>query len=66
MKTKKPSVLALQLPTSTLSIPLGKALYKIYCALTYPAQVGLAYYFFGSSGAILVALLILLNFRGKL
>lgn len=66
MKNRIPAMLALQLPTSTLSMPLGKALYKAYCLLTYPAQVGLAYYFFGSSGAIFVTLMILLNFRGKI
>lgn len=64
--SKKPSMLALQLPTSTLSIPLGKALWKVYCILTYPTQVALGYYFWGSTGALFVTLMILLNFRGKI
>lgn len=59
-------MLALQLPTSTLSMPLGKAIWKLYCILTYPTQVALAYYLFGSTGAIFIALILLLNFRGKI
>lgn len=59
-------MLALQLPTSTLSMPLGKAIWKLYCLLTYPTQVALGYYFFGSAGAIFVSAMILLNFRGKI
>lgn len=64
--TKQPkSLISLRTPKGELILPLGKAFWLIWCILTYPLQIAAGWWFFGTPGLLFVAIIVLLNFRGR-
>lgn len=60
------SSLILQLRDKTLQLSLEQGAWAVWRVATYPLAILTGYMFFGQNGAITVAVLLILSYRGKL
>ncbi len=65
MKSKPPTI-TINFGSKQLSVPAKQFVWKLWRLATYPLSIAVGYYFFGTNGATVMAILAVLNYRGEL